>query len=157
MKKLFTLSILLYLAFHAEAQKKESIQWLSFEQLSDSLASKPKDVLLFFHTDWCVYCRKMQQDVFTNSTVIDKINREYYAVHFDAESVDTVSFDGQHLTNTTTVKRRGSYHSLAKILASRNGSLSFPTTLILNADFTVHQRHFQYLSPKTLLKALEKQ
>lgn len=133
---------------------QQTVDWLSFEQLSDSLAIKPKKVLLFFHTDWCAYCRKMERDVFTNQEVANELNQHYYVVKFDAESADTVYFDGQTITNEVKQKRTGQYHDIAKLLATRNGQFTFPTTLILDSDFTVQQRFFQYLDRKKLLKAL---
>ncbi|MFD2593695.1 thioredoxin family protein [Sphingobacterium griseoflavum] len=137
------------------AQGRAAINWLTFEQLSDSLHVNPKPVLLFFHTDWCVYCRKMDSAVFTDKQIIYMLNSRYYAVRFDAESVDSLCFDGQILTNKSSKKRRGSYHDIAKILAARHGDLIFPTTLILSPDFTVQQRYFEYLSPEKLLKTLQ--
>lgn len=155
MKKLLILFYITCLASTLRAQQPDSIRWITFEQLSDSLTAQPKKVLLFFHTHWCVYCRKMQGSAFVDKAVVEKINADYYAVRFDAESTDTLHFDGQLLKNKRTKKTRGSYHEMAKILAARNGNLVFPTTLILNPDFSVKQRYFQYLDSKKLLKALE--
>ncbi|NGM66126.1 thioredoxin family protein [Sphingobacterium sp. SGR-19] len=136
------------------AQQRDTVDWLSFEELSDSLAIKPKKVLLFFHTDWCAYCRKMERDVFTDREIVNELNQHYYAVKFDAESADTVYFDGQIITNEVKQKRMGQYHDIAKLLATRNGQFTFPTTLILDSDFTVQQRFFQYLDRKKLLNVL---
>lgn len=127
------------------AQQQTQINWLSFEQLSDSLAIKPKKVLLFFHTDWCSFCRKMQNEVFTDQHIIDKINTDYYAVQFDAESVDSVHFDNQVFINPVTKKRTGKYHQLTTLLAAQKGKYIFPTTILLDADFTIKARFFQYL------------
>lgn len=146
--------LLLSLGLSSFAQQKDTVDWLSFEQLSDSLAIKPKKVMLFFHTDWCAYCRKMERDVFTHPDIVNELNQHYYAVKFDAESVDTVYFDGQILINEAKKKRTGQYHDIAKLLANRNGQFTFPTTLILKPDFTVQQRFFQYLDRKKLLKVL---
>lgn len=150
------IGILFFLLFAmpSSAQQRDTVHWLSFEQLSDSLAVKPQKVLLFFHTDWCTYCRKMERDIFTRPEVVRVLNDSYYAVHFDAESVDTVYFDGQSITNESTRKRRGQYHDMAKLLAARDGQFVFPTILILNPDFTVQQRFFQYLDKKKLLDIL---
>lgn len=138
-----------------QAQGRDSINWISFEQLSDSLQVHPKKVILFFHTDWCSYCRKMQNEVFTDAEVISALNNTYYAVRFDAESVDTVTFEGQKFTNTISKKRTGRYHALAQLLAQREGKLVFPTAILLDEKFTVRQRYFQYLDKKKLLKAIK--
>ncbi|PRD51335.1 thioredoxin family protein [Sphingobacterium gobiense] len=147
--------IFFLLNLSAFAQQQNTVNWLSFEQLSDSLATKPKKVLLFFHTDWCAYCRKMQKVIFTDPDVVNELNSNYYAVQFDAETVDTIHFDGQVVVNESSKKRTGQYHNMAKLLAARDGKLSFPTTLILASDFNVEQRFFQYVDRKKLMKALK--
>ncbi|SMG34641.1 thioredoxin family protein [Sphingobacterium psychroaquaticum] len=136
-------------------QKAAAVNWITFEQLSDSLAIHPKKVLLFFHTDWCAYCRKMQREVFTDPKIVTQLNTHYYAVRFDAESTDTVSFDGALYTNSAPQKKTGSYHKLAELLAARQGTFSFPTTIILNAHFQVQTRSFEYLDRKKLARVIE--
>lgn len=136
------------------AQQKDSINWISFEQLSDSLTVNPKKVLLFFHTDWCAYCRKMQSATLSDPEVVHELNANYYAVSFDAEQVDTVHFDGRAFANEVSKKRTGSYHALTKLLAPRGDKFVFPTTIILDKDFAVEQRYFNYLDKKKFLKAI---
>lgn len=137
------------------AQEGKEPNWLTFEQLSDSLNVKPKKTLIFFHTDWCGYCRKMENEVFTDKIIIKKLDEEYYIVKFDAESIDTVRFEGQVFTNSSEVKKRGQYHMLTRILAERNGEFSFPTTLLLDNSFSIIDHHFKYLSIKQLNKTLK--
>ncbi len=155
MKRYLITFLTIYLSMQTYAQDREAVKWISFEQLSEALRVDPKPVFLFFHTDWCVYCRKMDSAVFTDPKIIHTLNNDYHAVRFDAESVDSLSFDGQILTNKSSKKRRGSYHDIAKFLAARQGNFIFPTTLILSPDFTVKQRYFEYLSPEKLSKALQ--
>ena len=157
--KNYILFIVLILSAKVSAQDlspSKTINWLSFEQLNDSLAVHPKPVFIFFHTDWCAYCRKMDREVFTKPEVIATLNADFYAVHFDAESVDTLTFDGQILHNTVSKKTTGKFHQMAELLAARPQGLAFPTTLILDKDFTLLTRKFTYLSAKNMLKLLTK-
>lgn len=140
---------------YAFTQEKAQINWLSFEQLADSLQTAPKKVLISFHTDWCTYCRKMHREVFTKPEVIDELNTRYYAVKFDAETTDTVRFDGQIFVNTKATKRRKGFHDIALLLGSRNDQFTVPVTLILDEDFTVLGRHFEYIDSKKLLHLLQ--
>jgi thioredoxin-related protein len=116
-------------------QKKEGkskINWITFEQLSVKLEEEKKPVLINFHTSWCVYCRKMEKEVFTDPQIIEYLNKHYYAVSFDAESIDTVYFDGQIFTNTQYTKRRKGFHEIALLLGSRGRQFTVPVTLILD-------------------------
>ncbi len=141
-------------SLQAQEQNEPAINWLSFEQLSDSLETQPKPVLIFFHTDWCSYCKKMLGETFHDQKVIEKLNSEYYAVEFDAESVDTVSFDGVSYVSELKSKRTGKYHPLASILMGSKNRAVFPTTIILDTDFSVKFKKFNYLSIKQLLNIL---
>ncbi|SJN34067.1 thioredoxin family protein [Sphingobacterium sp. JB170] len=153
--KVLTLTILsLLLCSRISAQQKKSVNWITFEQLSDSLQIKPKKVLLFFHTEWCAYCRKMQNEVFTNPQVINDINERYYAVSFDAESTDSIYFEGHLLKNASNKKRVGHNHDIATLLARKDAKFIFPTTIILHADFSVQKRYFTYLGPKAISQIL---
>ena len=136
------------------ALQKPQINWLTFEQLSDSLARNPKKVLISFYTDWCVYCHKMHQEVFTNPKVVRQVNTAYYAVRFDAESTDAIHFDGQLFLNRRATKRRKGFHDIALLLGSRNGQFAAPVTLLLDPDFRMVHRSFQYLDSKKLLELL---
>lgn len=159
MASLIRHTLLLLLAFCAHgtamAQRQEQIEWLTFEQLSDSLDANPKKVLISLHTDWCVYCRKMHSEVYTNPAVIDRVSSDYYAVQFDAETRDTVRFDGQVFANSRATSRRRAFHDLALILGSRGNRFTVPVTLVLDKDFNVVSRHFEYLDSKKLLAILE--
>lgn len=134
-------------------QERERINWLTFEQLSDSLEVNPKPVLINFHTDWCAYCRKMHREVFTDPQIVKSINENYFAVHFDAESRDSIRFDGQLFVNKEASGRKKGIHELARLLGGRVGEFTVPVTIFLEQDFTVRSRHFEYLSIKKL-KAL---
>ncbi|NNF18956.1 MAG: DUF255 domain-containing protein, partial [Flavobacteriaceae bacterium] len=81
------------------AQHDEEIQWKSWSELEEALRNDPKPVFLFFHADWCVYCKKMDREIFTKTSVIRKINKEYYALRMDVESRDTITFDGLTFVN----------------------------------------------------------
>lgn len=152
---IFLLFCSIFPASYTMAQEGLNINWLSFEALSDSLATKPKKTLIFFHADWCTYCKKMEREVFTNPAVIAEINAHYYAVQLDVETVDSIRFDGQLFTNKSPKKRRGRYHDLPMLLGARNGQLVLPTTLILDEKFFVTKRQFEYLHSKKLLELIQ--
>lgn len=136
-------------------QEKE-IQWINFEELEDSLALKPKKVFIDFYADWCAYCKKMDKAAFKDLRVISKLSDEYYAVKMDAETKDTIFFGGDTFTNKQLGKSRTPTHEIPLLLASRdNYPFSLPAIVILNENFEVTDRYFEYLSPEQLQRALE--
>jgi thiol-disulfide isomerase/thioredoxin len=138
---------------HAQEQK---VRWLTFKQLQDSLAVKPKKVFIDFYAEWCAYCKKMEQATYKNLDVISKLNQEYYAVKMDAESRDTILFDGKKFKNKSYGKKRNAVHDIPLLLASREGApFSLPAIVLLDESFRVTNRYFEYIAPKKMLSLLE--
>lgn len=140
---------------HIHAQK-EQINWISFEQLEDSLNVKPKKVLISFYADWCSYCKKMDQVAYQDEKVIAILNNDYYAVKINAESRDTIVFEGKEFWNEEIGKQRNPIHQIPLLLASRkNHPFSLPVTLILDEKFQVTKRDFRYISTRKMVRILE--
>lgn len=152
---LLSMTISLFLYIPLSAQESDSVHWLSFEQLEDSLAVQPKKVFIDFYTDWCAYCRKMDKVVFTKKEVVKQLNEEYYAVRFDAETDSVVTFGGRQFINDQVDKSRNPLHQIALLLALRDGQFSAPTMVVLDEDFKVTARYFEYMDSKRLLKVLK--
>ncbi|KHJ39690.1 thiol:disulfide interchange protein DsbD [Pedobacter glucosidilyticus] len=127
----------------------QEITWLSFEQLDDSLKVKPKPVIISFYTDWCVYCKKMDKEVYSKTAVIKEINQHYYAVKFDAETKTPIHFDGK------TFHKKSQFHELALLLGAREKQFTPPVILILDSNFVIKSRWFEYLSSDKLLEILK--
>ncbi len=148
------------LSISLSAQEKGSVHWLTFEQLEDSLAinrnaDTQKKVFIDFYTDWCTYCRKMDKAVFTKPKVVNLLNEAYFAVRFDAETESEVQFGGQIFINDQLKKTRTPIHQIAQLLALREGQFAPPTMVVLDENFTVTARYFEYMDSKKLIRALE--
>ena len=147
-KGALTLFILLIMYGQIQAQ----VNWLSFEQLDSALTSQPKPVLIEFYTEWCTYCKKMDQEVFTDKDVINDLNASFYAVRFDAETQRTVAFDGFEFIR----EQNANFHQLAMSLASQNSQFTPPALIFFDKEFNVTERIFSYQSRKRLLAKLKK-
>lgn len=100
-----------------------SINWMSIEEAVAAQQSEPRKIVMDVYTQWCGPCKMMMAQTFTNANVIKYINDNYYAVKFDAESPDPVTFQGNTFTNPTyDPNRRG-----------RNGVHEFSRALQVNA------------------------
>lgn len=153
----FLIYILISGPYELSAQKKRKIDWMSFEQLDDSLAIQKKKVWISFYADWCVYCKKMDASAYTKPDIAAILNTNFYPVKMDAETLDSITFDGQVFINKNTDRRNGRIHELALLLGSREAyPFSLPVTLLLDEDFKVIERHFNYLSPKEMRNILER-
>jgi len=147
--------LLLMTTLHVFSQNK-NVEWIEFEQLEDSLNTKQKKIFIFFYTDWCSYCKKMENAAFKNQKVISLLKRDYYPVKFNSEYKGEIIFEGRKYVNKEIGKKRNSNHQIPLMLASRKDyAFSLPAIIILNESFEVTKRYFEYLSPKKMIKILE--
>ena len=149
------LILLLAISNSVLAQNRE-INWIGFEELDDALKTDVKPVVIYFYTDWCVYCKKMERNAFKDKEVISAINKEYYAVKMDAESTENINFEGQTFINDQAKTKRNGIHEIPLLLASReNKPISFPVVMVLDKEFRVKIKSHEYLTTdqmKTLIK-----
>ena len=136
--------------------QKQQLQWLTFSELETALVEQPKKVLIHFYADWCSYCRKMEKVVYTKPEVEAELNTNYYAVKFNVESQDTITFGGKTFLNLNAGKKRLAYHQIPELLAGRpNQPLELPAIVVLDKAFNIEKRFYRYIPPKEILAILK--
>ena len=122
MKK--ALLILLLVTFSTIVAQDHKINWLSIEEVEVLQQKEPRKVLMDVYTTWCGPCKMMMRNTFTNKDVINYVNKNFYAVKFDAESGEDVTFKGTSYKNPSynPNARRKSPHQFAQAL----GISSYP-------------------------------
>lgn len=138
--KLFSFAtLLLFFVLDCPAQvrlEKEpgsAVNWISFEEAVEKSKTEKKKILIDVYTDWCGYCKVMDKNTFTDARIATLLNEEYYAVKFNAEQKEPVTFRGTTFKYIPT--GRGGYHELAASLL--NNELSYPNFVFLTEDFRI--------------------
>jgi thioredoxin-related protein len=134
MRYFFTfLTVALFISASSPDKSHSEIQWVSFEEAVELNKENPRKILIDLYTDWCGWCKRMDQTTYSNSIIVDYINENFYAVKFDAEQRQDVKFQG-HTFKFVPSGRRG-YHQLAAALT--NNKLSYPTTVFMDEQLRI--------------------
>ena len=155
MKQIKTLVLLLFFttSFHLYAQEstteKDKIVWMDFETVYKLYTTTPKPILIDLYTDWCHWCKVMDEKTYKDPRIIAYITEKYYTVKFNAESKSEVDFFGKKFQFGTY----GNAHDLAYYLTG--GQLAFPTTIVLPANQNKASTFPGYLNVKEMEKLIK--
>ncbi|NOY36788.1 MAG: DUF255 domain-containing protein [Chlorobi bacterium] len=115
------------LPVHLQAQKG-GVKWLTIEKALELNKKEPRKLFIDVYTDWCGWCKKMDQSTYMDPVIADILNNNFYPVKFNAESKDPVEFAGKTFTNPGTSQR--SAHQLA--FALLQGKMAYPSVAYLD-------------------------
>jgi thioredoxin-related protein len=126
-KWLLVICVVMVITQSWEPAEKEKIQWISFQELSSVYAKSPRPIIIDLYTDWCGWCKKMDQSTYKNEKLAKYINEHYYAVRYNAESTDSVFFNKLKYGYNAKLQT----NDLAVYLTF--GRLEYPTTVFLSS------------------------
>ena len=61
------------------------INWQSYQSGMKKIADENKKGFIHFYTEWCTYCKLMNQKTFANDAVIAYLNENFVPIRVDAE------------------------------------------------------------------------
>ena len=128
MKRILIYIALLAFALNATAQDK--IKWYSIEEALQLASQEPRVLVIDVYTDWCGWCKRMDATTFSDSEVVETMNKNFYPVKMNAEGRDDVII-GDHTFKFVDNGQRG-YHEIAAIVTK--GRLSYPTISYVDAQ-----------------------
>jgi len=130
---------------------EKKINWITIEEAQELVKKEPRKILIDVYTEWCGPCKMMMRNTFTNAWVIDNINENFYAVKFNAEGPDPVTFKGTTYINenyNANAVRKGT-HQFAGIALS-NGKLAYPTIVYLDEELELLSAVQGYMTPEKI-------
>lgn len=71
-----------------ESQKTEinsDIDWKGYLQGLEVAKDAKKPVFLYFHAEWCTYCKKLKQTTFKNSAVLEYLKNNFISIKVDTD------------------------------------------------------------------------
>ncbi len=128
----------------------QEINWVSINDAEKmQLQSPEKPMFIDVYTDWCGWCKQMDNTTFKNEEVVAFINEYYIPVKFDAEQKQEVTFKGQKF-EYMEVGRKG-VHQLAAALLQ--GNLSYPSYVVINSNNELTHLLRGFMKPNDLLNS----
>ncbi|MDF1696397.1 MAG: DUF255 domain-containing protein [Saprospiraceae bacterium] len=128
-----------------------SLTWLSIDEASQLKNTDNKLYFVDVYTSWCKWCKVMDQQTFTDPTVIQLLDDNFHVVKFNAEQTDIVNWNGQEYIYKAG-GRKGIHGLAPKLL---NGRLSYPSFAVLDKDRNPIKIIIGYKKPEQLMKELQ--
>ena len=123
--KLFFISVLLVISLSVGAQE---VKWYTFEEAIELNKKEPRKIMVDVYTDWCGWCKVMENNTFNHAVIAAFLNESFYPVKFNAEQQGDITFRDQTYKYVSQGNR--GVHELAYALL--NGQMSYPSVVFLN-------------------------
>jgi thioredoxin-related protein len=146
--------LVLFILFCAIPSGFAQLNTHTFKEAEKLSKENPKPIVVFIHTSWCKYCKIMENSTFKNKEIIAVLNRDFYLIFFNAETKENITFNNHTFQFGPTGQNTG-MHELAKELAAINGQVVYPTTIILDTDFSIIFQKHSFINAKALIPILE--
>lgn len=145
MKKLLLVLTVLF----AGAVSAQQINWMS---MNDALAAQkkaPKKIFMDVYTTWCGPCKLLDKNTFSDPKVIKFINDNYYAVKFNAEGTEEITYQDFTYTNPNhQAERKG--RNTTHFFADALKLTGYPSLVFFQDDGTLIQALPGYRTPQQL-------
>jgi thioredoxin-related protein len=126
---IFILSFIQAFPQSTSEETVSKVKWYSIQEAEKLLNASPRPLFIDTFTDWCIWCKRMDANTFTNDIIADILNTKFYPVKLNAEGKEDITFMGKKFINDG---KYGNAHQLA--VALLQGQLSYPTSVILTLD-----------------------
>ncbi len=146
MKKITTL-LLLCVGSIVMAQE---INWMSLEDAVKAQKKEPRKIIIDAYTVWCGPCKMLANKTFKNKSVVDYINKNYYAVKFNAEGNEKIIYKEHPFTNPKYDPNKANRRNSAHQLAYHFGVRAYPTIIFLDEYSNLIAPIPGYKTPKEL-------
>lgn len=124
---------------------KSELSIFTFTEVEKLKQQNPKPIVIFIYTDWCKFCSGMKKNTFKNEKVARLLNDHFYFIKLNGEEKEDISFLGKTFNYMPKGTNTG-IHELASELASIKGSITYPTTTILNSKLEIEAQLNGYIN-----------
>ncbi len=128
----------------------QEINWVTLDKAIELQKENPKKIMMDVYTSWCGPCKMLDKNTFHNPDVVNYVNANYYAVKFNAEGNQEVTYKGKTYGNpgykAELANRRNSVHELSRFFQVN----AYPTILFMDEQAGLLAPIKGYQKPKQL-------
>jgi thioredoxin-related protein len=122
----------------------KKVNWMGFTDAVKASEKEPRKIFIDVYTDWCGWCKVMDNKTFTDTAIIRILNNKYYPVKLNAETKESITFKNYKFDY------KAEYKANELAVALLNGQLSYPSLVLLTEDNNVLERIPGYQKPEML-------
>ena len=146
-KVLFTIGLLFFgITSNAQGEPNGLVKWLTLKEAQQKNKETPKPMIIDIYTDWCGWCKHMMKTTYSNPGIAEYINTHFYPVKFDAETKDTIEYNGK-IYKPLSPQPKTPHELAVKFLGER---LSYPSTMFITNNYNFNMLSQGYLEDKKL-------
>ena len=142
--------LLLFTLFIVVNSIAQEINWVTLEEAVELQKKNPKKIMMDAYTKWCGPCKMLDRNTFQNKDVADYVNKNYYAVKFDAEGNEEINFNSKIYTNPNYDPAKANKRNSPHQLSSYFGIRSYPTIIFLGENQELITPVIGYKTPQQL-------
>lgn len=97
-KNIIIAAVLLLFGMMTVIAQDTGVDWYELEEAQVLAKENDKKVLIYAEASWCSYCKKMEQQVLSESDVQEMMAKYFYPVRVDIESDKKLRFNEKEMT-----------------------------------------------------------
>ena len=82
----------------APPPKPKLVRWMDYTEALEKAKDSNKLIFVDLYADWCVPCRIMDANTYSDPTVASLLNTRFISTKLDVDSQDTITCDGKRKT-----------------------------------------------------------
>ena len=126
-------------------------KWTNVEQAVTLAKADQKKVLVDVYTDWCKWCKVMDEKTFSDPAVSEYLANNYHLAKFNAEQKEDIQFNGKKFSFKKNGKR--GYHEFA--IDILNGQLAYPSLVVFDSELNKLEVIRGFKNASDLMKILK--
>lgn len=118
----------------AASETDGPVHWYTFGEAVEAQKKNPKPIMVDVYTTWCGPCKMMSAYTFGHPVIAKYLNENFYPVKFNAETRDSVIFNGNLFVNHSPAGVSRPVHDFA--ISILDNKLMYPSIVFLNENLS---------------------